>query len=121
MKPTLPSPSNGSISGAVDNATKRPWKYNESDNVIYSDDKSPLIEIVPISKYVGIEERKANARLIVKAVNCHDELVEALKQLNRSSDEKNCWCEMAIGNPMARNHSKGCLMAKEALSKAEAL
>ena len=30
--------------------------------------------------YIGIIETEANAKLIVKAVNCHDDLVEALKR-----------------------------------------
>lgn len=34
-------------------------------------------------------------------------LREALQWLKRGS----CWCEMAIGNPMARRHSKGCGLA----------
>lgn len=31
----------------------------------------------------SIQNCEANARLIVKAVNCHNELVEVLKQINR--------------------------------------
>lgn len=40
---------------------------------------------------------------------------QALRELKRGS----CWCEIAIGNPMAKTHSKGCLLAQQALNTSE--
>lgn len=95
--------------------TKRPWHITKIGNIRSSND----IGIANMDYFEkSVEEYKANSELIIKAVNCHDELVEALKELNRSSG-KGCWCEMAIGNPMVKDHSKGCLMAKQALKRAE--
>jgi hypothetical protein len=40
--------------------------------------------------------------------------VEALNRLKRGE----CWCEMAIGNPTVREHSKGCDLARAAIETA---
>ncbi len=44
-----------------------------------------------------------------------DQLRDALLELRRDSDGLACWCEMAIGNPMVHDHSKGCQLARAAL------
>jgi hypothetical protein len=64
--------------------TKRPWKIEilQGCNLSNQITKSVCINIEGGSKIALLEENKeANAYLIVKAVNCHDKLVEALKNL----------------------------------------
>lgn len=39
----------------------------------------------------------------------------ALELLKRGS----CWCEMAIGNPMVKNHSEGCKLAQRLMEGKE--
>lgn len=59
-------------------ATERPWRINPADSrEIIADGEPMVICRTPIALY----QRQApdNAALIVKAVNCHDELVEALE------------------------------------------
>lgn len=51
--------------------TPTPWKLFDKDHAIYSDDTF-VTEIHPHTK-------KEDAEFIVLAVNCHDELVFALK------------------------------------------
>jgi hypothetical protein len=41
------------------------------------------------------------------------EVTKALLALKLSG---NCWCEMAIGNPMVTRHSDACLLAQRALN-----
>ena len=75
-----------------DKATKRPWivsrpvsvtrDYDEEGHYI----RSTAIDGWPVCANTGENdldraEQLANAQLIVKAVNCHDELVEALKMI----------------------------------------
>ena len=44
-------------------------------------------------------------------------LETALRALKRGTDGvKDCWCEMAIDNPMMKGHSRGCLLARKALN-----
>ncbi len=57
----------------------------------------------------SIEEAEANAECIVKAVNCHDDLVEALKGIIRGAH----WYTEIGEKEMA--------VAKQALARAEAL
>lgn len=72
----------------MDNATKRPWHLKHNGIMNHSNPTSFDIEaqdnifighIYPIKNHTNPKECEANARLIVKAVNCHDELIEALK------------------------------------------
>lgn len=89
-------------------ATKRPW--------IVSDNKFEITEIdndsiICATDFIDIPKKiyKANARLIVKAVNCHDELVEALKGVVRAIEYLNGTTKHSI---LYNN-------AKQALSKTE--
>jgi hypothetical protein len=71
--------------------TKRPWRV-EDDGTIHSSAKGRLLTAVPLASswkedaWCGDDatpESTANARLIVKAVNAHDGLVEALGRIER--------------------------------------
>lgn len=92
----------------MDNATKRPWTHSPSKpfNILSSGNI--------IAKMKNINE-EANARLIVKAVNCHDDLVEALKSIisiqspKRMMDGKS---KMGDENRVMWNYA---LIAKQAL------
>lgn len=53
-----------------------------------------------------------NAALMAAA----PDLSAALRGLALGSD---CWCQMAIGNPMVREHSPACVAARKAVAKAE--
>lgn len=57
---------------------------------------------------------EANVRLIAAA----PELLAALKLLARGNGQL-CFCEMAIGNPMLKEHSRACVNARAAIQKAE--
>jgi hypothetical protein len=87
-------------------ATKRPWPQPEYDNY----GNGSFYEWWEIEE-VGKIPLEANALLIVKAVNCHDELVEALKSL----------CDIL---PLDFTHTPDCLKiyqkAQQALSNAQA-
>ena len=68
--------------------TKGPWKVGKPTDAlgyetpIYADtDEGRKYEIATVHIYNG--EQKANAERIVKAVNCHDDLYEALKSFDR--------------------------------------
>lgn len=54
--------------------TATPWSYQKVD-------EQYIIETPDLKEYVGWAENKKNAQHIVKCVNSHDELVEALKLL----------------------------------------
>ena len=62
-----------------DNATPRPWKLNE-----YTGEHKDGYTIFDCGGFLNMDEDKANARLIVKTVNCHDKLVEALKEIGET-------------------------------------
>ncbi len=66
----------------TDTATRRPWHVGGKNNCIVYDAFGHAIcnAIVFHGKGGGVEEMQANSALIVKAVNCHDELVEMLRQ-----------------------------------------
>ncbi len=72
--------------------TAVPWKFREHDTGSYSGNIAHDYQggegnmtrtIAVILKYAGDEEAKANGEFIVKAVNAHDQLVEALKRASR--------------------------------------
>jgi hypothetical protein len=102
-----------------DTGTKRPWSYrSEKDNrtIIIGANKI-------IAEVVGYDESEANARLIVKAVNCHDELVEAcqktlnwLNSLNAGLPEDDPILVM-----QREYHAPYKNVLKQALAKAEAV
>ncbi len=89
---------------ANDKATPRPWEYDK-DGFIHHN-TTILGEV--FNKDNDFELFKANANLIVKAVNCHDELVEALKYA----------LEMARQGAIPNDDDSWYKEAKQALAKA---
>lgn len=99
-----------------DQATPRPWKLEGDKMSVSNINNEGVCDCyfgVPANTYVE-GKYEANARLIVKAVNCHDELVEAL--------------EIALGYAEIQNSeydgqdksiSKDIELIKQALAKAE--
>jgi hypothetical protein len=53
-----------------------------------------------------VAENIGHSGTVVKALL--DQHREVINKLKRGS----CWCEMAIGNPMVKNHSQGCQQAQ---------
>ncbi len=63
--------------------TKRPWMIDK--DFIYANRGGTYGEVIASTNgYYG--DNLANAKFIVKAVNCHDELVEACKSLVEFAD-----------------------------------
>ena len=63
--------------------TELPWAYKSNGHYfdIGIDNENETLPIYPCA-IIGVpHEQEANARLIVKAVNYHERLVEALKEL----------------------------------------
>lgn len=63
-------------------ATKRPWSIDGFDLasiIVKNPSENGWLKVVDCNGEFPINENLANAHLIVKAVNCHNELVEALK------------------------------------------
>jgi hypothetical protein len=85
-------------------ATPRPWKapfIDENDaDVISITDEDQMFGICVCREYSceSKEQMKANAELIVRAVNCHDELVQALKDLLENTVAKDDQSHWAINN-----------------------
>lgn len=85
-----------------DNATPRPWtieiwKYNnitQDCKSVITNGYDAVCEIYNVERGSPIESRssyKANAELIVRAVNNHDALLEALKQAEFALGENLVW------------------------------
>lgn len=72
-------------------ATPRPWNYSQYGNQIqiyserYNDkgEKFALPDLICRYELVGNANNKSNAQIIVKAVNCHDELLGALEAVSK--------------------------------------
>ena len=65
--------------------SKLPWSIKSFDKIADADGDHLLLTGVrmPMTAGIRLDEARANAAFIVRAVNCHDELVEALDSLNR--------------------------------------
>lgn len=92
----------------INNATPRPWKYSPYHKSIQSTEISKdgcvlKIADLDLASY-GVNE--ANAALIVRAVNNHDALIEALKIASKALDMDNFTkmdfqaCKRAIDNAL---------------------
>ena len=69
-------------------------------------------------EYIGQIDRHLNAERIVKAVNCHDDLVEALKEDNRAL--RFLLEDISSSTPLLRATIQGKITAGEkSLAKAE--
>lgn len=70
-------------------ATPRPWRSSVvSDYLIYS---SEIDDYVATTMMPGIkdDERKANAELIVRAIDLHDDLIQAMKDYIKDVEDYN--------------------------------
>ncbi len=61
---------------------------------------------------------ETDSAFILRCVNSHEALVSALCGFMHSGSD-GCFCDVAIGNPMVRDHSPACIAARAALAKAE--
>jgi len=96
--------------------TPTPWKINALFNIAGANDR-PVGTTGSNGLEGWYEENIDNAKFIVKAVNCHDDLVEAIKEI----------VGFCYPNGLFRGESNmagiidiAC-MAKEALEKADAI
>lgn len=66
-----------------DNATPRPWEVSDLDKcrIVADDNAGRYVAITHHDMLHNTEMNEANARLIVRAVNSHDELVSTLKNI----------------------------------------
>jgi len=69
-----------------DKTTERPWRIDKFNNIIGPQGQEIYFDVTGVNP---IEDR-ANAALIVRAVNMHDRLVEALKRLTALHAS---WCD----------------------------
>ena len=97
--------------------TKTPWYYK---------DESTICDYFgrPVANPGGFrnghpecrDENAANAAFIVRACNCHDELLEALEAFMH---DEGCFCEAAFAGPgTIVRHSDECIAACSAIAKA---
>jgi hypothetical protein len=70
------------------------------------------------SEIVGLSVDSNELEIIQEALTGAKDIMErsfkALTLLKRGD----CWCEMAIGNPMIHDHSEGCKIAQELFAPA---
>lgn len=83
--------------------TPLPWEHSGNQIV------SGATEICEMEEIYIIGERRANADLIVKAVNCHDDLIAALQA---------CFDAMSRGMGIEDAHDSICEQARAAIAKA---
>lgn len=101
------------------NHTPTPWSYQSDDSQLIRNSKGDVIcEVeLPMNRERGYDtcnaEQEANAEFIVKAVNCHDELVEALKMLLA------CGIVAKYPKDDGKTFLNARLYAEQALSKAK--
>lgn len=62
--------------------TPTPWYFSPISCDVWANPGFTICEVYPSGHET--EEKKANAEFIVRAVNCHDELVEALQRLRNA-------------------------------------
>lgn len=94
-----------------------PWTIGGGANVVSADGQ--LVTSVPRPKGAGApEKRDATAVLIVRAVNAHEEMLEALHLLRPSARGPGCWCANHYDTE-AHGHSPTCLKTRAAIAKAE--
>lgn len=99
-----------------DQATPRPWEYKilsqySKNNISIGKNNFCIINsgVSESGEVFGVL-KESDARLIVKAVNCHDELVEALKSAKQLN--LHLYAERTIANRVFKK-------VKQALFKAE--
>lgn len=105
-----------------DQATSKPWQIGiDIVNHIYDANSDKLICICN-TQGIAVREVEANARLIVKAVNCHDELVDILDNVNEFllELERQGATRVQIASDLRIKLDECCIKAKQALAKAGA-
>lgn len=72
----------------MSNVTKRPWRIDPvvSTLIVGTEDPMPIICDTEAASPLAVETDAANAAHIVKAVNMHEEMLEALKAAIRQMD-----------------------------------
>ncbi len=70
----------------TDKATPRPWGLSTSECIIDVNGKA-IAYVDPYYRSGNMDENEANKALIVRAVNCHDRLVEALRGVSRELND----------------------------------
>jgi hypothetical protein len=95
--------------------TPGPWNaqfnFNKAEEMVISVSSPDGFTICKVFRDDSVNEF-GDAQLIAAAPTMY----LALLALQRGPG---CFCEIAIGNPMMRDHSGPCLMAKAAIAKAE--
>lgn len=61
--------------------TPTPWKTMTLNPYIFSGEEPEEIAVARFDMKLPLDQQKANAAFIVKAVNCHEELLEAAKSM----------------------------------------
>jgi hypothetical protein len=74
----------------TDNATPRPWSIQDGKICGGPLTKSGLFPSF-IAETTSLPNSKANASLIVRAVNSHDELVQMAKEMLRYMQQQEVW------------------------------
>jgi hypothetical protein len=92
-------------------ATPRPWRRVEPvaidyrATLIYDSENEALIAQMCGGgrvRAIGVAEERANAALIVKAVNCHEELVAALKKIAALDQNSGSSLRARVSSEIAR-------------------
>ena len=99
--------------------TKGKWRVGEARSVFAGERLVANCGGFTMSgrEHEALVENEANADRIVKAVNCHDELVEALKTVVTLLSPHTC----KFHGPMVCDKCHAIETARKALAKAEAL
>lgn len=105
-----------------DQATKRPWDMKFNTNLTGNGTSNYGYQLRGNNKKesICVDLNESNARLIVKAVNCHDELVEALKMMVKIyADCKEIQAELKSGSLKNVSDEYYIKIAEQKLAKAE--
>lgn len=101
----------------MDSATKRPWQWHKiADAPVYGIYGNTTL------KYVASVLHEEEAKLIVKAVNLHDELIEIIKELIEEAEYgAECYGMSDDEQEIVDGINEKINRAKKVLKKAEAL
>lgn len=93
--------------------TPTPWHLGGTKNmIVFAEDGWAIANAVVHHNKSGFEKMEANAAFIVKAVNCHEELICALEDCQETVCAK--YCDEVMGD-----HCEECRNASAALAKAK--
>ena len=110
-------------------ASPRPWKIKYEMNVVADRDggRGIVCSNATVAACGGFssnmknttDENRANARLIVRAVNSHERLVEALREIAAFNDDRGNTRLQATGSYSAFDELTSVRIARAALAAAE--